>query len=169
MQTTQPKAWAFVDRAGDFKGLVRRTCAGAVIANVEIDQKIDGARGGGFIPFDLLRMIDDRHRAGGGDTRDLRGIGKRRREQDAGNPVFGHQFGLGDGRDGDSARAMSNLTPRNLDALMRLGVWSELLAGFLHALRHACQVQFEKIEIEEQRGRRDLLFREHRSIMSDAI
>jgi len=50
---------------------------------------------------------------------------------------------------------------------VRFGVRPELLAGFLRAQRHAWQVQFEKIEIEEQRGRRDLLFREHRSIMYD--
>lgn len=62
---------------------------------------------------------------------------------------------------------MCDLTACDLDALMRLGMRPEFLARLLHALRHARQVRFEEIEIEEQRGSRDLLFREHRSIMYD--
>jgi hypothetical protein len=34
-------------------------------------------------------------------------------------------------------------------------------------LRHAREVGFEKIPIEQQRGRGDLIFREHRSIMRE--
>ena len=60
---------------------------------------------------------------------------------------------------------MFNLTPRNLDTFVRLGVRTKLLAGLLRPPRHPRQVQFEKIQIEQQRGRRDLIFREHRSIM----
>jgi aspartate/methionine/tyrosine aminotransferase len=62
---------------------------------------------------------------------------------------------------------MLDLTPRNLDTFVRLGVRADFFAGLLHPLRHAREVGFEKIEIEQQRGRRDLRFREHRSIMYD--
>jgi aspartate aminotransferase len=62
---------------------------------------------------------------------------------------------------------MFDLPPRNLHTLVRLCVRTQLLDGFLRPPRHARKVGFEKIEIDEQRGRRDLLFREHRSIMYD--
>ena len=138
-----------------------------MIADVEIDQKIDRARRGRVVPFDLVHMIDHRHRAGGGDARNLRRIAERRRQQDSGDPVLGHQFSFGNRGDGDSASAVRDLAPRDLDALVRFGVRTKLLAGLLHAPRHARQVRFEKIEIEQQRRRRDLIFREHRSIMYD--
>ncbi len=62
---------------------------------------------------------------------------------------------------------MRDLTSRDLDALVRLRVRPQLFGGLLRALRHAREVGFEKIEIDDQRGRRDLRFREHRSIMYD--
>jgi hypothetical protein len=88
--------WALGDRAGDCEGLRRRSCASTMVADIEIDQEIDGARGGSFIPFDLAHVVDDGHGAGSGDAGDFRGIGKRRREQDAGDGVVGHQLGFGD-------------------------------------------------------------------------
>jgi len=87
--------WASGDRAGYFEGLRRRSRAGTMIADIEIDQEIDGACGGSFIPFDLAYVVDDGHGAGGRDAGDFRGIGKRRCQQDAGDGVVGHQLGFG--------------------------------------------------------------------------
>lgn len=99
LQAAQAQLRALGDRAGDFEGLRRRFCAGTMIADIEIDQKIDGARGGGFIPIDLAHVVDDGHGAGSGYAGDFRGIGERRREQDAGDGVGGHQLGFGNGGD----------------------------------------------------------------------
>ena len=79
LQAAQAKMRTLVDRAGDFECLRGRACAGAMIADVEIDQKVDGSRCGG-VPFDLLHIIDNGHCASAGDARDFRGIGERRRE-----------------------------------------------------------------------------------------
>ena len=161
MQAAQAKVRALADGAGDFKGLCRRARASAMVADVEIDQEIDGARRGS-VPFHLADVIDDGHRASGGDARDLRRIAERRRQQNAGNGVGGHQFGFRDGRDRDSACAMRDLTAGDFDALVRLGMRAKLLAGLFHRLRHARKVGFQKIGIEQQRGRGDLIFGEHR-------
>jgi len=75
--------------------------------------------------------------------------------------VLRHQFRFGDRGDGDSASAVRDLPPRDLDALVRFGVWAELLAGLFYLLRHALEVGVKKIGIEEKRGRGDLIFREH--------
>ena len=62
---------------------------------------------------------------------------------------------------------MFDLKPRNFDTLVRLGMRPQVFAGLLRPLRHPRKVEFEKIEIDEQRRRWNLLFREHRSIMYD--
>ena len=162
LQAAQAKVCASANRACNLQRLSRRTRAGAVIANVEIDQKINGARCGGLIPFDLPHVVHNSHRAGRGDARDFRRIGKRRRQQDAGDSVRGHQLGFSDGRDRDSASSMRDLTLRDFHALVRFRVRAKLLAGFFHRLRQAREVGFEKIGIEQQRGGRNLIFCEHR-------
>jgi hypothetical protein len=160
LQAAQAKMRTAVNRAGNFESLRGRTRAGAMIAHVKVDQEIDGAPRGG-VPLDLPDVIDNRHRAGSRDTSDLRWIGKRRGEQDAADPMLGHELGLGNGGDGDSGCTVLDLTPGDFDAFVRLGVRPQLFARLLHPLRHACEVGFEKIKVEQQRGRRDLRFRKH--------
>jgi len=165
LQASQAKVFRTPDGARDFEDLLGRGGAGAMIADVEIDQKIDGLSRGEIVPGDLMNVIDDGHCAGSGDARDFRGIGERRREQNTGNFVFRHELGFGDGGDADADRAMGDLTEGDLDALVSLRVWSEMLAGFFRTPRHAREVLFEQIEVEQQGGRGDLIFMEHRSIM----
>jgi hypothetical protein len=148
LQAAQPKVPALADDAGDFEGLRGGTHAGAMIANVEVDQKVDGA-GGGFVPFDLPHVVDNRHRASGRDARDFPGITQRRRQQDARNRILGHQLSFGDCGDGNSTRSVLDLPLGDLDAFVRLGVRSELLARLLHRLRHAPKIGFEEFGVEE--------------------
>ena len=70
-----------------------------MIADIEIDQEIDRVRSRSFIPFDLAHVVDNGHGAGSGDAGDFRWIGKRRREQDAGDGVPGHQLSFGNRSD----------------------------------------------------------------------
>jgi len=95
LQAAQAKVGAPIDRACDIDGLCCRARSGAMVADIEIDQKIHRPLHS-RVPFDLPHVIDDRHGAGRNDARDLRGIRKRRREQYPGNPALGHQLSFSD-------------------------------------------------------------------------
>ena len=114
-------------------------------------------------------MIDGSHRAGSREPRDFRRIAQRRRQQNARNPVLSHQLGFRNSRDTDPARSVRDLTLHDLDTLMHLGMRAMLFAGFLNRLSHASQVSFKKVGIKKQRGSRNLIFCEHRSIMQEFL
>ena len=156
LQPAQIKIPALFDRPGDFLSLRRGTRSRAMIADVEINQKVDRLRSCLLEPGNLRHMIHDGHRSNRADASHLRGIRDRRSQQDARNAVVSHQFRFCDGSDGDPRRSMRDLTPRNLDALVRLGVRAQLLPRLLHTLRHAREIPFEKIGVQQQRGRGNL-------------
>ena len=127
-----------------------------MIADVEIDQKVNRSRCCLIEPSNLRHMIDHRHRSNRADASHLREIRDRRSQQDARNAVVSHQFRFGYCGDGDPRRSMRDLALRNLDAFVRLGVRTQLLPRVLHSLRHAREIHFEKICVQQQRGRGNL-------------
>jgi len=103
-------------------------------------------------------VVDDRHRAGFDNVGDFRGVGERRRQQDAGNRILRHQLCFGNCGDRNSTRSVLDLAPGDLDAFVRLGVRAELLSELPHRFRHASKISFEKFGVEEQRRGGDLSF-----------
>ena len=64
--------------------------------------------------------------------------------------------GLSDLGHADADGARRHLAQRDLGALVRLGVGAELLAGGLHVGGHLPDIALEAIEVEQQRGGRQL-------------
>ena len=143
----------------DFERLAAGPGSGAMIAHVQIHQDVDlpvrGA-GGFLIPLDLKKMIHHHHRAGLGNSRNLKRIGNRRGQQEPRDPGSGHQLGFSQRRYADTASTGRELPPGDLDALVRLGVRAQGLPAFLDALRHPRQVGLKQIEIQQQRGSQDV-------------
>jgi len=153
----------------DFERLFRRTRASPMIADIQVDQHVDGPAGfcsGLFVPLGLSNMIHHDHRAGLDDSGDLQRIGDGRRQQQARDPGLRHQLGFGQRRHRNAGRPCANLAFGDLDTLVRLGVRAKLLAGLLYPLGHPRQVGLQCIEIHQKRRRRNLVFREHRSIIA---
>ena len=59
---------------------------------------------------------------------------------------------------------MLDLAPGDLDAFVRLRVRAQLLAELIRRLRHASEVGFEKVGVEEQCGCGDLGLFEQRPL-----
>ena len=147
------------------------TRPGAVIADVEIDQDVHRpARlpGGLLVPGGLLGMIHHDHGAGPHDSRHLAGIGYRRGQQQPGHGRFRHQLGFGERADADTARSGGDLALGDPGAFVRFRVRPQPLPGPLCQFRHAGQIVLERVEIEQQRGRRNFLYGQQGSIRTRA-
>ena len=77
-------------------------------------------------------------------------------DQEIAHAGGGHHLGLADLGHADADGAGRHLAQRDLRALVRLGVGAELLAGGLHVGGHLPDIALEAIEVEQQRGGRQL-------------
>ena len=73
-----------------------------------------------------------------------------------------HHLGLAELGARDAERAVAHLAPGNLGAAMRLRVRPEILAGRARVRGHPAKVALEAVEVEEQRGRWDIVARHRR-------
>ena len=111
------------------------------------------------IPLDLLDVIDHHHGAGFGDTRDFRGVGHGRGQQQPGDAAFRHQFRFGERGDADAARPGGELAFGDLDAFVGFRVRAQGLAGTANVVHHAGQVGFKGVQIQEQGWGEDFSFK----------
>ena len=70
----------------------------------------------------------------------FQGISNRRCEEQPRNPGLGHEFGFRNRRNADTDGSGSDLTARDLHALVRFRVRSQMLAGFRDTCGHACEI-----------------------------
>ena len=82
--------------------------------------------------------------------------------QDAVEPRRGHDLGLAHGGAAQADGARLDLTAGDLRRLVRLDVRPQLAAGVGNGVRHRPQVRLERVQVEEQRGGRQLLRRSRR-------
>ena len=80
-----------------------------------------------------------------------------RGDEDAVEPRSGHDLGLAHGRAAQADGAGCELTAGDLRRLVRLDVRPQLAARVGHGVRHRLEVRLERVQVEEQRGGRQLL------------
>src|SRR5439155_6599333 len=79
------------------------------------------------------------------------------RDEQAADAGGGHHLGLAELRTGDAERPRRDLAPRDLRTLVGLRVRANRLADPADVSGHALEIALEAIEVEEQRGSRDLV------------
>jgi hypothetical protein len=118
-----------------------------MIADIEIDQNIDGAIREG-IPGDLMGMVDNHHGARTCGTDDFCRLAKRGREEHISDSSLGHELSLGDGRDANAAGSGVELAVSDFRAFVRFGVGAEFLSAFAGAIGHPGEVRFKGVQIK---------------------
>ncbi len=140
------EVFRLVDLFGDGVDAVFGKGSGTVVADVDVDENFEftARDSGGFVvPSDLMRVVDDYHGSGSRGSGHFEGVRERRGQENAGDSSLGHQLGFGDSGDADSNGSSGDLTFGDLRALVRLGVGTQGLAGFLDPSGHAGDVRFE--------------------------
>jgi hypothetical protein len=139
--------------------------AGAPVADVHVHEHAErdarGRRRAAQLG-DVGRMIHDDHRVGrlaheAHETPDRAGRHDLGGDQQPADARARHHLGLAELRAGDAERAGGDLTARDLGTLVGLGVGADRLAGAPRVPGHRGEVLLEAVEVEEQRGRRDLV------------
>ena len=73
------------------------------------------------------------------------------------NAAGDHCLGLRHGRGADGERAGCDLPLADFDALVRLRVRPKAAAALPAMIRHRFQIEFERVQVEEQGGRRQVV------------
>jgi len=145
-----------IDGFGDLRRVLGGTCAGPMIADIQIDQHVQFSmrRGRGVvIPGNLLEVVDDHHRCRFSGAAHLQRIGQRGSQEQSRNSGGGHQLGFRDRGHAHADRARGDLAPGDLHALVGFRVWPQRFARFLDARGHARQIRLELIQVQEKRRR----------------
>ena len=109
-------------------------------------------------------MVDDHHGLGlalehAQEPADLLRPDHLRRDEDIAHAGRRHHVGLADLGHADAHGAGGDLAPRDLRALVGLGVRAQLLAGGLDIGGHLLDIALEAVEVEEEGGRGELVSR----------
>src|SRR5207302_6394722 len=116
---------------------------------------------------DVRGVVDDEQGVGGRrdqarESPDRRGRDDLGRDEEPADARARHHLGLAELGAGDAERAAAHLAPGDLGAAMRLRVGPEILAGRARVRGHPAEVALEAVEVEEQRGRWDIVARHRR-------
>ena len=164
LDAPDPQRLAAVDPLGQLHGGRAGRDARPVVADVEIHQDIhpDPLRQGGLRQqVGLMRVADGQHdRRILPDQRDhpgdLPGLDDRRGQEHPRDAGGDHRLGLRDGRHRDPPRPRGQLPPRDLRALVRLGVRPQRTTVAATVLRHLLEIGLEPVQVHQQRRRRQV-------------
>jgi hypothetical protein len=132
---------------------------------VHVDHDVEGDAVVGRRPrqrADVVGVIDHDHRVGrlAGQAREP-ADGARRHDlggdEQSAHAGARHHLGLAQLGARHAERAGRHLAFRDLRTAVGLGVRAQVLPGRAHVRRHACEVALEAVQVEEQRGGRDLV------------
>jgi len=152
------------DVAPQVQGGLAGLRAGAPAPHVHVDQDVEHEAGLGHRIAHLLHVVPvvhDHERLRltpehPEQAADLLGADHLGGDQEVPHPRRGHHLRLADLGHAHADRPGRDLTAGNLRALVGLGVGTELLASGRDVGRHLLDVALEAIEVEQQRGGRNL-------------